>query len=148
MFRRLKNDELAGVWGVTPKEIEIKKLFPETKEGARSYFVLGIMEQFVAGIFFVFAFIFWFLVVGKTHTFLTCSAEFINILDLCADRSMYIMDIIMRLRNFRYAGEVPKYGTKNGICRHEVTFLRADFSMHGHGTSCMYWALKNKYINS
>ena len=98
---------MAGVWGVTPKEIEIKKLFPETKEGARSYFVLGIMEQFVAGIFFVFAFIFWFLIVGKTHTFLTCSAEFTNILDMCADRSMYIMDIIMRLRNFRYAGQVP-----------------------------------------
>ena len=47
LFRRLKNDEMAGTWGVKPKEIEIKKLFMETKEGERSYFVLGLMEQFL-----------------------------------------------------------------------------------------------------
>ena len=47
LFWRLKNDEMAGTWGVKPKEIEIKRLFMETKEGERSYFVLGLMEQFL-----------------------------------------------------------------------------------------------------
>lgn len=47
LLRTLKTDEIAGVWGVSAKEVEYKKLFGAGKDGGESAFILGLQEQFV-----------------------------------------------------------------------------------------------------